>query len=147
MDPRNDRMRQRYEEIAGWFERLQPGTLDSIGDVYAPDAAFTDPFNDVRGVQAVRQVYEHMFASLVAPAFKVSDIVVEGDQAFMTWSFDFRLGTKPYSVVGCTHFRLDAAGRIVLHRDYWDAAREVYEHVPLLGAVLRTLRRRLKAAP
>ena len=141
-----DRMRQRYAEIASWFERLQPEMLDSIADIYAPDAAFTDPFNDVRGVESVRLVYEHMFASLVAPRFKVSTMVVESDQAFMTWSFDFRLGAKPNSIVGCTHFRLDAAGRIILHRDYWDAAREVYEHVPLLGAVLRTLRRRLKAS-
>ena len=141
-----DRMRQRYAEIASWFERLQPEMLDSIADIYAPDAAFTDPFNDVRGVESVRLVYEHMFASLVAPRFKVSTMVVESDQAFMTWSFDFRLGAKPCSIVGCTHFRLDAAGRIILHRDYWDAAREVYEHVPLLGAVLRTLRRRLKAS-
>ena len=140
-----DRMRQRYKEIAAWFERLQPATLDSIGDIYAPDASFADPFNDVRGVESVRRVYEHMFASLVAPRFKVTTIVVETDQAFMTWTFDFRLGAKPYSIVGCTHFRLDALGRIILHRDYWDAAREVYEHVPLLGAVLRLLRRRLKA--
>ena len=141
-----DRMRQRYAEIASWFERLQPAMLDSIGDIYAPDAAFTDPFNDVRGVESVRLVYEHMFASLEAPRFNVSAMVIESDQAFMTWSFDFRLGAKPYSIVGCTHFRLDAAGRIILHRDYWDAAREVYEHIPLLGAVLRKLRRRLKAS-
>jgi len=140
-------MRERYEEIANWFERLQPTMLDSIGDIYAPDAAFTDPFNDVRGVGSVRQIYDHMFASLEAPRFKVSTMVVESDQAFMTWSFDFRLRARPYSIVGCTHFRLDTAGLIVLHRDYWDAAREVYEHVPLLGAVLRTLRRRLKASP
>lgn len=138
-------MRDRYGEIANWFERLQPETLDSIGDIYAPDAAFTDPFNEVHGVAAVRLVYEHMFASLEAPRFKVSTMVVESDQAFMTWSFDFRLGAKPYGIVGCTHFRLDAEGRIILHRDYWDAAREVYERVPLLGPVLRLLRRRLKA--
>ena len=139
-------MRKRSEEIASWFERLQPAMLDSIGDIYAPDATFTDPFNDVRGVQAVRRVYEHMFASLEAPRFRVSAIVVESDEAFMTWSFDFRLGSKPHSIVGCTHFRLDASGRIILHRDYWDAAREVYEKVPLLGAILRALRRRLAAA-
>jgi len=139
-------MRERFEEIARWFESLQPAMLDSIGDIYADDAVFMDPFNDVRGLDAVRQVYAHMFASLESPKFGVNTIVVEGGQAFMTWSFDFRRAATPHSIVGCTHFRLDASGRIAVHRDYWDAAREVYEHVPLLGSVLRLLRRRLKAS-
>lgn len=137
-------MKVRYREIADWFERLSPATLDTISQIYAPDACFTDPFNDVRGVAAVRMVYAHMFETLEAPAFKVKEIVVDGDQAFMTWDFDFRLRAQDYCIVGCTHFRLDTGGRIVLHRDYWDAAREVYERVPLLGALLRALRRRLQ---
>ncbi len=139
-------MRERYEEIARWFESLQPEMLDSIGDIYAADAIFTDPFNDVIGVDSVRQIYAHMFASLDSPGFVVNTIVVEAEQAFMTWSFNFRRASTPYSIAGCTHFRLDASGRIALHRDYWDAAREVYEHIPLLGAMLRVLRRRLKAS-
>jgi len=29
-----------------------------------------------------------------------------------------------------------------LHRDYWDAAGELYAKLPLIGAVMRWLRRR-----
>lgn len=138
-------MKSRFREIADWFEHLTPETLEAIGDVYAKDSTFADPFNEVRGIDAVREIYLHMFATLDAPVFSVTDIVADGRQAFMTWSFDFRLSGKPHCIVGCTHFRLDDTGRIVMHRDYWDAAREVYEKVPLLGAVLRALRGRLAA--
>jgi steroid delta-isomerase len=36
-------------------------------------------------------------------------------------------------------------GRVVYHRDYWDAAGELYERIPLLGALMRGVRRRLRA--
>jgi hypothetical protein len=33
----------------------------------------------------------------------------------------------------------------VYHRDYWDVAEELYEKVPVLGGLLRTIKRRLRA--
>jgi steroid delta-isomerase len=32
-----------------------------------------------------------------------------------------------------------------LHRDYWDAAEELYEKIPVLGSILRWLKSKLKA--
>jgi len=32
-----------------------------------------------------------------------------------------------------------------VHRDYWDAAEELYEHLPLVGSLLRWLKRRIAA--
>jgi hypothetical protein len=40
---------------------------------------------------------------------------------------------------------LDAIGLITLHRDYWDAAEELYEKLPLLGSLMRWLKRRANA--
>jgi steroid delta-isomerase len=42
--------------------------------------------------------------------------------------------------------RFDDAGRVAWHRDYWDAAEELYAKLPVVGAVVRMLRRR-GAAP
>lgn len=36
-------------------------------------------------------------------------------------------------------------GRIVLHRDYWDAAEELYAKLPVLGGLMRYLKRKLAA--
>ena len=50
-------------------------------------------------------------------------------------------------VVNVTTVRKPAAdGRIARHRDYWDAAGELYEKLPLLGTLMRWLRRRIAAA-
>jgi hypothetical protein len=46
-------------------------------------------------------------------------------------------------ISGCTQFELNDQGLIVLHRDYWDAGQQVYEKIPLLGSVMRMIRRKL----
>jgi len=134
---------QRYSEIANWFETLTPKSLEKVTDIYAPEAVFIDPFNTLRGVDSVRAVYQHMFDTLEQPRFVVTTTVAESSRAFMTWDFHFQRNSRALSISGCTQFELDDAGRIVLHRDYWDAAHQVYEKVPLLGGVLRLLRSKL----
>lgn len=133
--------------IVAFFETLTPATLATLGSHYSDDARFVDPFNDVKGQPAIRAVFEHMFATLDAPRFEVVDAVTEGNQCFLVWNFHFRRhGHSADSLIhGASHLRFAADGRVALHRDYWDAAQQVYENVPVLGAVMRWLRRRLFA--
>jgi hypothetical protein len=42
-----------------------------------------------------------------------------------------------------TEVHFDQSGKVAAHLDHWDAASQLYEHVPLLGGVLRIIRRRL----
>ena len=44
---------------------------------------------------------------------------------------------------GASHLKFDTTGRIAYHRDYWDAADELYAKLPLIGPVMRYLKRRL----
>jgi hypothetical protein len=39
-----------------------------------------------------------------------------------------------------TLLRFDRAGRVVLHQDFWDPAAGFYEHLPVLGPVLRWIK-------
>ena len=49
----------------------------------------------------------------------------------------------PFNEVrGVSHLVLAPDGRIAEHRDYWDAAEELYEKLPLLGGLMRWLKRR-----
>jgi cytochrome oxidase Cu insertion factor (SCO1/SenC/PrrC family) len=135
----------RVARVVTMFESITPADVSHLGEFYAADARFKDPFNDVQGVPAIEKVFAHMFVALDAPRFVVRDIVVEGDQCFLTWDFLFRF--KRFSrgeqvVHGGSHLRFDAQGRVVLHRDYWDAAEELYEKLPGVGAFMRFLKRR-----
>jgi ketosteroid isomerase-like protein len=137
------------QAIVNLFENLQPHDLSRLGQHYAAHAYFKDPFNEVRGVPAIQNIFAHMFEQLHEPRFVIADRVVQGQQAFLTWRFDFKpkgqASGATRSIRGATHLLLDESGRITSHRDYWDAAEELYEKLPVLGALMRWLRRRLAA--
>ena len=137
----------RVARIVDFFEQLTPTALADLPRLYAPDARFKDPFNEVRGTAAIAAIFEHMYRSLEQPRFVVHDILVQGDQCFLSWDFVFGLkrGGAELTVRGATHLRLAADGRIAEHRDYWDVAEELYEKLPLLGALMRWLKRRVNA--
>ncbi len=128
-----------------FFETLDEASLARIDTVYAPGAYFKDPFNEVDGVEAIRRIFAHMFVQIDAPRFVVKDVVCEGDQALMTWDFHFRMrrfNREPQVIHGASHLRFAADGRVSFHRDYWDAAEELYEKLPFLGGLMRWLKRR-----
>lgn len=131
--------------VAAFYENLTPASLDALEAIYAEAARFKDPFNDVAGLPAIRRIFEHMFATVERPRFVVTERIEQGAQAMLGWDFHFVLRGRPVVVHGVTHLRFDASGRVVLHRDYWDAAEELYEKLPLLGALMRALRKRLSA--
>ena len=135
----------RVARIVGLFESLAPADVARLAQFYAPDAWFKDPFNDVHGVPAVQRVFAHMFEALDEPRFVVRGVIVQGDQCFLTWDFLFRLRRferAPQTVRGGSHLRFDAQGRVEVHRDYWDVAEELYEKLPMIGALMRRLKRR-----
>ena len=138
-------MRQRFQQIAHFFETLTPQSVAELKDQYSATARFKDPFNDVVGVPAIEKIFTHMFVSLDRPHFVITGQVVDGDQAFLTWEFRFRFkrfDTHTDQVVfGTSHLVLDAQQRIRLHRDYWDVAEELYEKLPWLGGLMRWLKK------
>mgnify|MGYP003402137732 FL=1 len=46
---------------------------------------------------------------------------------------------------GVSHLRFDAEGMVNYHRDYWDAAEELYMKLPAVGWLMRGLRRMISA--
>jgi ketosteroid isomerase-like protein len=128
------------------FETLTPQSLAGLADIYAADAQFKDPFNDVQGLDAIRGVFEHMFVALQQPRFVITRQVTQGGDCFITWDFYFYLASYQRGVeqkiAGASHLVFDAEGRVQVHRDYWDAAEELYEKLPLVGSLMRWLKRR-----
>jgi steroid Delta-isomerase len=137
------------EELVSFFETVSPETVSRIGGLYASDARFKDPFNDVQGVPAIEHIFRHMFTQVEAPRFVVTERIVQYDSAMLAWRFEFgvRVGKRvhPQVVNGVTHFKFDGEGKVSLHRDYWDTGEELYMKLPVLGWLVRALRRRLSA--
>jgi steroid delta-isomerase len=130
---------QSYREF---LETLTPEGLHQLKDHVAPDVRFCDPFNDVQGADGMERVFHHMFENVGPVKFIVSKILSEGDTCLMAWRFEARLRNAPWSFEGTSAIRFDVDGRVTEHIDYWDAA-ALYERLPIIGWLLRKVRRKL----
>jgi steroid delta-isomerase len=139
-------MNTAVDRIVQAFQTLTPAGVDALDALYAPDARFKDPFNEVQGVAEIQRIFRHMYVTLDNPHFVVTGRIVQGAQCFLTWEFRFAFRRfkqgQAQCILGGSHLQLNDAGRITLHRDYWDAAEELYEKIPLVGSMMRWLKRR-----
>ncbi|MFP4640121.1 MAG: nuclear transport factor 2 family protein [Guyparkeria sp.] len=131
------------ERLVAVMEELRADRLDTLETVYAPQARFVDPFNAVEGVPAIRGIFAHGFRQCPGMRFSVTARAVDGDHGLLRWRM--RCGEEPGALVieGMTEVVLADDGRVLLHVDHWDPAAQIYERVPLLGWLLRRIRRRL----
>ena len=140
-------MSERLDQLAAYFESITEAKLPQLRNFYAPDAYFKDPFNEVSDIASIEHIFAEMYVSLHEPRFVVHSKVEKGDQAFLTWDFNFRIKKyKPdvtQTIRGSSHLKFDEQNRVCYHRDYWDAAEELYEKLPVVGGLMRFLKRRV----
>ncbi len=136
----------RTAKVVQFYEHMTPSSLTELPGIYAEQATFKDPFNEVRGLPAIHTVFSHMFETLTRPRFVVLNTMTQGDEAWITWNFLIQRPQGEWSIHGATHLRYAEDGRIKQHRDYWDPAQELYARLPILGPLVRWLTRRLSAS-
>lgn len=134
------------KRVVDYFQSLTPDSVADIGKFYTDDTYFRDPFNEVRGIVPVQHIFSDMFVRLHDPRFTVVETILDDKGAVLIWDFDFCIKTLkpdlPRRIHGLSHLRFAADGRVSYHRDYWDAAGELYEQLPLIGSLMRWLKRR-----
>lgn len=136
------------DDLVAFYENLSLADVERLGNFYASDAYFKDPFNEVYGVEAIQRIFRHMFKQLEAPRFRICERIADADgSAVLIWEFWFRSSLLGGEQVlrGASHLRFNGEGKVSLHRDYWDASEELYAKIPVLGGLVRLLRRHLAA--
>ena len=132
--------------LISFYETLKPDSLDQLLSIYSEDAYFQDPFNEVHNNLAIKAIFLRMFDDLQHPRFTVLNSFSNGQEAMLLWTMSFSIKrwqpARQMTIHGTSHLRFDHDGRVCYHRDYWDAAHELYIHLPIIGGLLRFIKRR-----
>jgi steroid delta-isomerase len=131
------------ESWAGFWSRLSADTLDRLDDLASPDLRFVDPFNDVSGRAPVKALLRRMLGELGCASFVVQDWAMGAKGGYLRWDFSATIAGQRLLLEGMSEVRFDPDGKVILHRDHWDAGGQVYARVPLLGLGIRLMRKRL----
>jgi len=130
------------DRIATLFQTFTPADVRRLREYYRDDAYFKDPFHEVHGLPGIQRIFAAMFETMEDPRFAVTHRIADGHEIVLLWRLAFRMRGAPQSLDGASHLRLDGRGLIEWHRDYWDPAEGIYEKLPVLGPLMRWIRRR-----
>ena len=135
------------KRFVSYWNNLTAGDVARLGEFYTEDAVFQDPFNRVQGHAAIKHIFDDMFVRLIEPKFVITETVQEDNRVLLVWDFTFHVRSfnpnLKRKIHGTSLVRFAADGRVLSHRDYWDAAGELYEQLPVIGSVMRWLKRRM----
>ncbi|EDP65648.1 hypothetical protein BAL199_02449 [alpha proteobacterium BAL199] len=124
------------------FETLTPDRLEEFRALCTDDVRFADPFNDIAGIERFIALYRHMYKAVSEPRFLVLDRVLSPQAGYVRWQFTAVARGRSVVIDGMSEIRFDTTtGRVREHIDHWDAAGQLYERLPVVGSLIRWLRR------
>ncbi|TXH67794.1 MAG: nuclear transport factor 2 family protein [Thiothrix sp.] len=130
------------------YESLAKDNLSALQSVYSPKIEFQDPMHHVQGYAAFEGYFAALYANLQSCRFVIKDLFYQDHQACVTWTMTYvhpRLnGGKAVQVEGASHLQFSDQ-TIEKHRDYADLGQMLYEQIPVLGSVIRTVKKRAAA--
>lgn len=132
------------EKIKYFFENLTQNTsIDDFKTVYHESVIFKDPFNEVTGIESVFDIFAHMYRNLDNPRFVIVEYIDKENIAYVKWEFhfSFKNESKQQMFEGVSRLEMNEEGRVIDHIDYWDAAENIYGKLPIIGWLIRMIKR------
>ena len=114
---------------------------DMVFELYAPDATFEDPLQQVRGRKAIVGVYRDL-VKIFPELNAVMKREVRTEHAHVAeWDMTFksRFWPKAITISGTTWLEVDHKRMILAHKDYWDLWQFVRRAVTLPEALVERL--------
>jgi hypothetical protein len=136
--------------LSRYAQQLSNLTADNLPELrqYLADSVeFRDPFNHTYTQNEFIHILEDMYQKLDQVSFQVHSCLLAGDdnekEGVMYWTFTASSGlTGKVEFEGASRVVQDGDGRVMLHHDFWDAS-ELMQKIPLIGAVIKKLRRKM----
>ena len=134
------------EQYIRLFEELSVERIDGIEHFVSVNIKFKDPFNDISGLDAFCRLLVKMIDDVEGLRFEVIHRAWTEDVLFLRWSFQGKVKGHNWEIQGMSEIIFDEQGLVCQHIDHWDAAEQFYEKLPLVGTILRIIKRRFKAS-
>lgn len=133
------------KKFTSFYTNLDTMKVDELATIYSKDVVFIDPIAQHNGLTAVERYFEKLLRNAKACHFVIhtSQTTCE-NSCVVTWSMEYRTSTmnkvRPIKVDGITMLTLQD-NKIIVHRDYYDLGQMVYENVPVLGRIIKKIKR------
>ena len=115
------------------FGKLTPDNIKDFDDLITQDIIFIDPFNNVRGIVAFKNIFYHMFKKVKDPKFIILDYAINKKRVFLKWKMTFVAFECLQTIEGMSELLLNDDGKVISHVDYWDSLKGLFVKIPFIG--------------
>jgi hypothetical protein len=127
------------------YSKLGTNNLHLLNEVYHQDVEFIDPMHSLKGIDNLLQYLDGIYSQVTHCEFIINEVIETDSEAAIYWTMTFchkKLNKKePIIISGHSHIKsLDS--RVIFHRDYLDIGAMLYEHIPLLGPLVKQVKKR-----
>ncbi|MEC9375361.1 MAG: nuclear transport factor 2 family protein [Pseudomonadota bacterium] len=136
------------DSYINFYTSLSEEKIANLESVMTEDIHFVDPFNDVYGIKGVEEIFHDMYKKLTNPKFKITNSAFSRENekiALLNWELTSTLGKHNFTIIGMSEVRFAEDGRVNSHIDHWDSGKQFYQRLPIIGWIIKIIRKRLEA--
>ncbi|EOS96462.1 nuclear transport factor 2 family protein [Erwinia tracheiphila] len=134
-------------KLVSFYQSLDNVSLHQLVDIYHDDIVLVDPIAEHNGLQVVETYFALLLKNLHYCRFEVNECHLYNGTALLIWQMIYAHPAlqrgKALQVAGSSHLRF-GGDKIIFQRDYYDMGAMLYEKIPVLSAVIRQLKKRLR---
>ena len=136
---------RRIQAFIKLYDQLDDGSLDKqIAEVYAEKIYFNDTLVIIHDRQNLLKYLKHTQQQLDSIKFEVLGVHDSGKDSYVRWLMQTKFKAIGQDIdiksIGISHLRFNADNKIIVHQDYWDSMQGFYQHLPIIGGVLRWIK-------
>ena len=138
-------MKKKYiNNYLNLFSNLNKENIKKFDDLVVKDIIFTDPFNNIKGLDNFKNIFYHMFDTVKEPKFDIVDYAQNEDHIFLKWKMTFYAFKASQTIEGMSDITLNKEGKVISHLDYWDSLNGIFIKLPFLGFLYKISLRMFK---
>jgi limonene-1,2-epoxide hydrolase len=137
---------QAMQKFTSFYRHLDQESLSRLDELYAQDVVFIDPVTRHQGLFELSQYFSTLMENTQNCSFNIYKTNSSEETNFVTWQMTFQhkklKAGQVIRVDGVSELQI-VGNKICYQRDYYDMGEMIYENIPLLGSVIKTIKRRL----
>lgn len=138
------------EKFTSFYRDLGSMNLADLDTIYRDDVVFVDPIAKHEGISSVHAYFERLLDNAEDCRFDIAQphfSTTQGQSCILEWTMSYRTSSLNKGdnilVDGVTLLKFEGE-KICYHRDYYDLGQMVYEQIPILGRLVKAVKKRLE---
>lgn len=133
---------EKFESV--FYDLKQDNLESSLRQTYAELFYFNDTLETITDLTTLVDYMKKTSDKVKSAQVKILDIVKGKNDYYIRWEMEMKLevsGRKIHSrSIGMTQLRFNESGKIIFHQDFWDGMEGLYQHLPVIGYILRKVK-------